>query len=56
MAYNLTDMPRKKPHWDYIEDSVAEAILDITENGMLVCKAGEKWGIPKATLSDRLYG
>jgi len=43
-------MPSKKPHWDYTEDYVAKAILEIIEYGMLVCKAGEKWGIPKVIL------
>lgn len=49
-------MPRKKPRWVYTEDSVADAILDFTDNGFSLRKAAEKRGVPRATLSSRLYG
>ena len=56
ITHNFTDMPPKRPHWDYTEDSVAKAILKVTENGMSVRKAGEKWGVPRLTISDRYSG
>ena len=49
-------MPPKKPHWVYTEDVVASAILDITDNGLSVRQAAEKWGVPRSTVSDRLRG
>jgi len=35
---------------------MAEAILDITDNGLTHSKASEKWGIPRSTLINRLQG
>ena len=54
--YNLTKMHQKRPRWAYTEDAVAEAILDVTDNGLSVRQAAQKWGVPKSTLSDRLKG
>ena len=49
-------MPRKKPRRTYTEDAVAEALLDVTDNGLSQRKADEKWGVPQQTLSARLRG
>ena len=49
-------MHQKRPRWAYTEDAVAEAILDVTDNGLSVRQAAQKWGVPKSTLSDRLKG
>jgi helix-turn-helix, Psq domain len=49
-------MPQKKPHWEYDEDTMAKAILDVTENDLSQNKSAQKWGVPRRTLSDRLGG
>jgi Tc5 transposase-like DNA-binding protein/Psq-like protein len=49
-------MPSKKPRYVYTEDTVTEAILDITENGLSQCQAAQKYGVPQQTLSARLGG
>jgi Tc5 transposase-like DNA-binding protein/Psq-like protein len=47
-------MPSKQPHWDYSKDSIANAILDITNNHVPVRQAAQKWGVPRSTISGRL--
>ena len=49
-------MARKRPYSVYTEDQVAEAILDITDNGLSQYQASEKWGVPRSTLVNRLKG
>ena len=49
-------MPSKKPHWDYSEDSIANATLDITNNHISIRQAAQKWGVPRSTISGRLGG
>jgi len=34
--HNFTKMPRKMPRWTYIEDSMAKAILDISDKKLSV--------------------
>lgn len=53
---NLARMPPKKPHWAYSEDSIANAISDIENNGISQYQAAQKWGVPRTTLSGRLRG
>ena len=40
----------------YTEDDMAEAILDITDNGLSLRKSAQKWGIPPTSLSIRIKG
>src|SRR5208337_1481460 len=40
----------------YTEDDMAEAILDITDNGLSLRKSAQKWGIPAPTISHRIKG
>ncbi len=40
----------------YTEDSMADAYLNVADNGMSVRKAAEKHGIPHTSLSARLRG
>jgi helix-turn-helix, Psq domain len=49
-------MPLKKPHWVYIEDSITNAILDITNHHLSLRQAAQQWGVPRSTLSNRLGG
>jgi hypothetical protein len=49
-------MPSKKPRWVYIEDSITNAILDITNNHFPLRQAAQKWGVPRSTISNRLKG
>jgi Psq-like protein/Tc5 transposase-like DNA-binding protein len=49
-------MPSKKPRWDYTEDSLTNAILDITNLHISVRQAAQKWGVPRSTVSSRLKG
>jgi hypothetical protein len=49
-------MPRKKPHWEYDEDAIAKAMLEVTEKRLSQKKSAQKWGVPRTTLSDRLGG
>ncbi|KAJ2898372.1 hypothetical protein MKZ38_003963 [Zalerion maritima] len=46
----------KMPRYLYTEDSVVDAILDITDNGLSQHQAAQKHGIPQSTLSTRLNG
>jgi hypothetical protein len=49
-------MAPKRPRWNYSEDSIANAILDITDNKLSLTQAAGKHGVPKQTLSDRFNG
>ncbi|KAG7000958.1 Retrovirus-related Pol polyprotein from transposon TNT [Fusarium oxysporum f. sp. conglutinans] len=49
-------MPRSRLRWKYTEDDVAEAILDVTDNGFSPPQAAHKRGVPRRTLIDRLHG
>ena len=49
-------MPISRLRWEYTEDDMAEAILDITDNGFLPSQAAERRGVPRRTLIDRLDG
>ena len=49
-------MAPKKPRWDYQEDAMAEAILDITENGLSLSQAAQKREVLKTSLSNRFRG
>jgi len=40
----------------YTEDTMAEAYLDVIDNGLSVRKSAQKYGIPASTLSLRLRG
>jgi hypothetical protein len=42
--------------WEYTEDDMAEAILDITDNGFSPSEAAQRRGVPRRTLIDRLNG
>jgi hypothetical protein len=44
------------PCISYIEDEVAEAMLDVTDNGLSQSKSAQKREIPRSTLGDRLRG
>ncbi|RYC80284.1 hypothetical protein BFJ63_vAg16824 [Fusarium oxysporum f. sp. narcissi] len=44
------------PRVSYIEDEVAEAMLDVTDNGLSQNKSAQKREIPRSTLGDRLRG
>ncbi|KAJ3454563.1 hypothetical protein MRS44_013163 [Fusarium solani] len=46
----------KMPQTSYTEDNVIDAILDVTDNGLLQNQAAQKNGMPQTTLSDRLRG
>jgi len=49
-------MPISRLRWEYTEDDMAEAILDITDNGLSPSHAAERRGVPRRTLIDRLNG
>ncbi|EGU86232.1 hypothetical protein FOXB_03254 [Fusarium oxysporum f. sp. conglutinans Fo5176] len=49
-------MPMSRLRWEYTEDDVAEAILDITDNGFSPSQAAQRRGVPRRTLIDRLNG
>ncbi|OAQ57412.1 transposase [Pochonia chlamydosporia 170] len=49
-------MPSSRPRRKYTEDDMAEAILDITDNGFSPSQAAQRWGVPRTTLIDRLNG
>lgn len=40
----------------YTEDDIADAIFDVTDNGLLVNKAAQKYNIPATTISARMNG
>ncbi|KAK7575425.1 hypothetical protein V3481_017385 [Fusarium oxysporum f. sp. vasinfectum] len=46
----------KMPRVSYTEDEVAEAMLDVTDNGLSQNKSAQKREIPRSTLGDRLRG
>lgn len=50
------EMPLSRSRWKYTEDDMAEAILDITDNGLSQYRSAQKWGVPQRTLSARLNG
>jgi hypothetical protein len=41
---------------EYTEDDVADAILDITDQGLSHHQEAKQYGIPRSTISDRLRG
>ena len=47
-------MPISRLLWEYIEDDMAEAILDITDNGFSPSQAAEKRGVPQGLSSTDL--
>jgi hypothetical protein len=49
-------MAPKKPRHAYTEDTLARAISEITNNGLLQYQAAQKYGIPQPTISTRLGG
>ncbi|KAF4950245.1 hypothetical protein FSARC_13262 [Fusarium sarcochroum] len=53
---NDMKMPRSRLRWKYTEDDVAEAILDVTDNGFSPPQAAHRRGVPRRTLIDRLHG
>lgn len=56
VSHNAIKMPSLRPRWKYTEDDMAEAILDITENGCSPSEAAQRWGVPRRTLVDRFNG
>jgi hypothetical protein len=49
-------MPRSRLRWKYTEEDMAEAILDVTDNGFSPPQAAQRRGVPRSTLIDRLNG
>ncbi|RKK38719.1 hypothetical protein BFJ69_g18586, partial [Fusarium oxysporum] len=49
-------MPKLRLKWEYTEDDMAEAILDITDHGFSPPQAAQRRGVPRTTLIDRLNG
>ncbi|KAH7460907.1 hypothetical protein FOMA001_g19401 [Fusarium oxysporum f. sp. matthiolae] len=49
-------MPKSRLQWEYTEDDMAEAILDITDHGFSPPQAAQRRGVPRTTLIDRLNG
>ncbi|KAG7000390.1 hypothetical protein FocnCong_v012543 [Fusarium oxysporum f. sp. conglutinans] len=49
-------MPGSRLRWKYTEDDMAEAILDVTDNGFSPPQAAHRRGVPRRTLIDRLHG
>ena len=49
-------MKGSRPRWKYTEDNMAEAILEVTDNGISIKQAAQCWGIPHNTLSIRMDG
>ncbi|KAF4440562.1 hypothetical protein F53441_12267 [Fusarium austroafricanum] len=49
-------MPRSRLRWKYTEEDMAEAILDVTDNGFSPPQAAHRRGVPRSTLIDRLNG
>ncbi|OBS14998.1 hypothetical protein FPOA_14026 [Fusarium poae] len=49
-------MPKPRLQWEYTEDDMAEAILDITDHGLSPPQAAQRRGVPRTTLIDRLNG
>ena len=46
----------KMPRRSYMLDEVAEAVLDVTDNGLSQNQSAQKHGMPQTTLSDRIRG
>ncbi|KAH7464223.1 hypothetical protein FOMA001_g17814 [Fusarium oxysporum f. sp. matthiolae] len=49
-------MPTSRLQWEYTEDDMAKAILDITDHGFSPPQAAQRRGVPGRTLIDRLHG
>ncbi|KAM5529808.1 hypothetical protein FOXYSP1_17652 [Fusarium oxysporum f. sp. phaseoli] len=49
-------MPRSRLRWKYTEEDMAEAILDVTDNGFSPPQAAQRRGVPRSTLIDRPNG
>ncbi|KAF6524740.1 hypothetical protein HZS61_010535 [Fusarium oxysporum f. sp. conglutinans] len=49
-------MPKSRLKWEYTEDDMAEAILDITDHGFSPPQAAQRRGVPRTTLIDRPNG
>ncbi|RYC77769.1 hypothetical protein BFJ63_vAg19356, partial [Fusarium oxysporum f. sp. narcissi] len=49
-------MPKSRLKWEYTEDDMADAILDITDHGFSPPQAAQRRGVPRTTLIDRLNG
>ena len=49
-------MPPKRPRVEYTEEALAEALYDVTDEGLSVRMAAQKWAVPRVTISDRLHG
>ncbi|KAF6527905.1 hypothetical protein HZS61_008207 [Fusarium oxysporum f. sp. conglutinans] len=49
-------MASQRPRSVYTEDEMADAILDVTENGLSQNHAAQKHGIPQQSISDRFHG
>ncbi|KAJ3454128.1 hypothetical protein MRS44_018022 [Fusarium solani] len=45
-----------RPRWKYTEENMAEAILDVTDDGVSPPQAAQRRGVPRSTLVDRLNG
>lgn len=56
VSHHTTKMPSSRPRWKYTEDDMAEAILDVTDNGFSPPQAAQRRGVPRTTLIDRLNG
>jgi hypothetical protein len=53
---NGKKLPRSRLRWKYTEEDMAEAILDVTDNGFSPPQAAHRLGVPRSTLVDRLNG
>ncbi|KAM4058229.1 DDE superfamily endonuclease [Hirsutella rhossiliensis] len=49
-------MTLKRPRSIYTEDIMANAIIDVTKNGLSQYRAAQKYDIPQQSISDRLKG
>ncbi|KAJ0126922.1 Uncharacterized protein HZ326_29971, partial [Fusarium oxysporum f. sp. albedinis] len=49
-------MPKSRLRWKYTEEDMAEAILDVTDDGFSPPQAAHRRGVPRNTLIDRLNG
>lgn len=38
----------------YLKDVLADVVLKVTENGLSISRAAQKYGIPKSTLHDHI--
>ncbi|KAL2886810.1 hypothetical protein HOO65_060640 [Ceratocystis lukuohia] len=55
-SHSTIGMHLSRPRWKYTEDDMAEAILDVTDNGFSPSQASQRRGVPRTTLIDRLNG